>query len=219
MPRAIRHIFAEYCYHFVNRATGHATVFHDTQDFAGFIRLMSDSQKRLEIPLLAYCLMPNHVHFVVRPRCATDLSRWAHWLFTTHSRRHHMKYGTDGHVWQGRFKTFPIQHDRHLLIVLRYVERNARGANLVRRAEQWRWGSLHWRGRADAPLALAASPVAIPSGWVDYVNTPQTSEELEALRTSSARHRPFGNPDWVVESARQHSTEQSLRSAGRPRKL
>jgi putative transposase len=84
--------------------------------------------------LLAVCLMPNHFHLVVSQHCARDISRWMQRLLTTHTHRHHLRHGTSGRVWQGRFKAFPIKQDDHLLTVMRYVERNASRAGLVNRA-------------------------------------------------------------------------------------
>jgi putative transposase len=107
-------------------------------DYVHFLHLIGKAQQRICVPLLAGCLMPNHVHLVVRPQIGGDLSRWTHWLFTTHARHYHKKYGTSGRVWQGRYKLFIIQQDHHLLTVMRYVERNALRANLVTRAEDWR---------------------------------------------------------------------------------
>jgi hypothetical protein len=86
--------------------------------------------------LLAYCLMPNHFHLLVWPRADGDLSQFLRWLTVTHTQRwhaHHRTAGT-GHLYQGRFKSFPVQSDEHFLTVCRYVERNALRANLVGRA-------------------------------------------------------------------------------------
>ena len=80
------------------------------------------------------------------------------WLLTAHVRRYHGHYGSDGHVWQGRFKAFPIQQDEHLLTVIRYVERNPLRANLVIRAEDWRWSSLA-APRADEPPEIGRAHV------------------------------------------------------------
>jgi putative transposase len=139
------------------------------------------------LPVIGACLMPNHLHLLVRPTADGDLARWARWLFTTHARRYHKKHGTTGRVWQGRFKAFAIQGDAHFLTVLRYVERNALRANLADRAEHWEWGSLNWRQRRCTPLKLAESPVRLPSDWVDIVNQPHTAQELEALRNCVGR--------------------------------
>jgi len=80
--------------------------------------------------VLAYCLMPNHFHLALWPQADGDLSRWMQWVLTAHVRRYHRHYGSSGHVWQGRFKAFPIQADGHLLTVLRYIERNPVRAGL-----------------------------------------------------------------------------------------
>ena len=113
-------------------------------------------------------------------------------------------------------EAFAIQHDRHFLTVLRYVERNALRANLVKQAEDWTWGSLNWRSRATAPLRLAACPVPLPEDWADLVNAPHTEQELAALRNSVNRQSPFGCPEWVASTAATLGLEQSLAPLGRP---
>jgi len=115
MPRPRRYTFAGECYHVLNRANRKAEVFHDSADYQAFIRLIEKAQQRIVMPLIAYCLMPNHIHLVVRPDGNGDIARWMQWLFTTHARHYHEKYGTTGHVWQGRYKHFPVQGDHHLL--------------------------------------------------------------------------------------------------------
>ena len=150
------------CYHVINRGNGRARVFHNEADYREFLKLLTSASDRLPLRLLAYCLMPNHVHLVLWPHEDGDLSRWMQWLMTTHVRRHHRRHGTDGHLWQGRFKAFPIQRDEHLLAVLRYVERNPLRAGPVERTEDWPWSSL---GAADpAPVPpLHRGPVPQPA--------------------------------------------------------
>jgi len=218
MARAPRMISANECYHVINRGNQKARIFHDNHDYASFLGLMNDAQARIEVPLLAVCLMPNHVHLVVRPRQDGDIAAWISWLFTTHVRRHHCKYGTTGRLWQGRYKASHIQQDHHLLTVLRYVERNALAKNLVERAENWRWGSLQWRGSSNGPVKLTPAPVDLPSWWTEFVNQPMTAAELAAVRECIYRQRPFGSPEWVEASARESGMEQSLGPLGRPRR-
>jgi putative transposase len=218
VPRPPRQIFAGQCYHVLNRANRKAEVFHGPADYSAFIQLMIKVQERIQLSLLAACLMPNHVHLVVRPDGGGDIARWMQWLFTTHARHYHEKYRTTGHVWQGRYKHFVVQDDHYLLALLRYVERNALRARLVSRAEDWRWGSLSWRCGAESPIALASPPLALPGWWTEYVNQPQTAAELEAIRTSVNRQRPFGDPEWVKERARLAGLSQTLFSVGRPRR-
>jgi putative transposase len=218
MPRTARAIVGGYCYHLINRGNNQAAVFHEWADYAAFLSLIAETQQRIELPILAACLMPNHIHLVVRPVGDDDLAHWTHRVFTTHVRRYHRKYQSTGRLWQGRFKAFPIQQDHHLITVLRYVERNALRAALVERAELWDWGSLRWR-TMGCPwrIDLARSPVPLPENWVAYVNEPQTRGEVESIRTCIQRHRPFGAQDWVEREVGNLGLTQSLAPLGRPR--
>lgn len=218
MPRTARATHASFCYHVINRGNKKATVFHERSDYEQFTTLIARAQQRLHLPLLAACLMPNHIHFVVQPSADQDLAKWMHWVFTSHVRWYHAKYLTTGRVWQGRFKAFPAQGDHHLLTVMRYVERNALRGHLVERAEDWEWGSLSWRRLRNPPVVLTEPPVTLPSYWRHWVNEPQTSTELAEIRTCVNRQRPFGAEEWVLERATEFGLEQSLRPVGRPRK-
>lgn len=216
MPRTARAIIAGHCYHIINRGNNRATVFRGDASYNSFIDLLGEASDRIPMPLIGACLMPNHPHIVVRPTGADDLAKWMHWIFTTHVRRHHAKHGSSGRIWQGRFKAFIIQNDSHLLTVLRYVERNALRANLVSRAEDWPWGSLHWRTSLNPPITLAPSPVPLPKDWVRLVNSPQSTAELNQIRTSVNRQRPFGDRGWVEYTAERLGLTHSLRPLGRP---
>ncbi len=136
MPRTARASVGGVCYHVINRGNGRAKVFHQPEDFEAFVALVAKAATRVPVRVIAYCLMPNHFHMVLWPRHDGDLSRFMQWLLTAHVRRYHRHYHGSGHVWQGRFKAFPIQQDAHLLTVLRYVERNALRAGLVKRAAE-----------------------------------------------------------------------------------
>src|SRR5580698_4779508 len=172
--------------------------------------------------LLAFCLMPNHWHLVVRPRADGELSDFGHYLTLTHTQRWHAHYrnvGT-GHLYQGRYKSFPIATDEHFLTVCRYVERNALRAVLVKRAEDWRWSSLWHRSHPESEFrrVLTAWPVAEPERWVEIANQPQTEAELERLRVSVQRGRPYGKDSWSASAARKLGLESTFRPRGRPKK-
>jgi len=218
MPRPPRILFANQYYHLLNRANRGAEIFHEPGDYHAFIGLIGRAQDVVDLPVVAACLMPNHVHLVVHPRRSDDIPKWTRWLFTTHVRHYHEKYRTTGRLWQGRYKAFLAQDDHYLLTLMRYVERNALRKNLVDRAEDWRWGSLRWRHQAHPPLTLEPPPIELPTAWQEFVNLPQTAAELEAIRASVNRQRPFGDPAWVKEKARSAGLQQSLIAVGRPRK-
>ncbi len=222
MGRPRRAAEGGYVYHVLNRANARMTIFADDGDFEAFENVLAQAVERTRMRLLAYCLMPNHWHLVVWPRKQGELSRFVGWLTLTHTQRwhaHRQSIGS-GHVYQGRFKSFPTQTDEHFFAVARYVERNALRAGLVRRAERWRWGSLHrWlRGTAEDKALLARWPLPRKANWVDYVNASQTEAELQAILQSVDRGRPFGGESWTERAVRRLGLESTIRPRGRPRK-
>ena len=222
MGRALRVNLGGYVYHALNRANARLPLFTKDGDYAAFEQVLTEACERFPMPLLGYCLMPNHWHLVLWPQQDGLLSRFMNWLTLTHTQRWHAHRHNSGsgHLYQGRFKSFVVQEDDHFLTVCRYVERNALRAGLVRRAEAWRWCSL-WRRQSGSPeeaALLSRWPVSYPSNWVEEVNRPQTEGELAALRRSVERGRPFGGERWVRKTATLLGLETTLRPRGRPKK-
>ena len=206
-------------FHVLNRSIARMRVFEKTGDYEAFEQTLCETLQQTPMRICAYCVLPNHWHFLW-PEHDGDLARFMQRLTITHVRRWpvHRHYVGLGHVYQGRYKSFPVEEDEHFLAVARYVERNALRANLVERAEQWRWGSL-WRrsrvGAAERPI-LTTCPVELPNDWVERVNRADNGKELEALRRSVCRGRPFGTPEWQRRIAKHLGLESAYRSAGRP---
>ena len=150
----------------------------------------------------------------------TGMSEVLRWVTLTHTQRYHAHYGSSGqgHVYQGRFKSFPIQDDVHFFVVARYVERNAVRANLVARAEDLHWGSLFrlLSQPEPNPKLLTTRPIARLPSWVKRVNEPLSEKEIDAVRWSLKRGSPFGNETWVESTARRLDVESTLRPRGRP---
>ena len=171
--------------------------------------------------MLSFCLMPNHFHLVLWPKHDGDLSKWMQWLTTSHVRRYHRHYDSSGHVWQGRFKSFPIQSDEHLLTVMRYVERNPIRAKAipVRKAQNWHWSSVGIpHPDAEVIPKITMGPVERPEPWLEWVNRPTSLNEFEAMSTCISRGRPYGHEKWRTRIAKKLGLESSLRPRGRPRK-
>jgi len=221
MPRTKRADEAGAIYHALNRGNARAAIFHKDGDYEAFERILAEGLQRYAVELLAYQLMPNHWHMVLRPNEDGQMSQLLRWTTGTHTMRYHAHHHTsgEGHVYQGRFKSFPVQDDEHFLVVCRYVERNALRAGLVKRAENWRWGSLwRWLQKPEpAPRVLAPWPLARLPNWVERVNEPLSERELEAIRRSIRRGRPLGDPRWVKKTAARLGLQSTLRPRGRPR--
>ena len=189
-------------------------MFHDEAESGAFLGLMAEASLRTPMRLIACCLLPNHFHLIDWPRGDGDLIRRMHWLMTARVGRHRLVHRTSGHVWQGRFKAFPIQEDDHLRTVLRYVERNPLRANLAARAEDWAWSSL---GRPAGPPALEVGPAPRGEGWVEAVNAAMTEAECRRVREAVRRGSPLGEARWVEATAAGLGLEASLAASGRPR--
>jgi putative transposase len=210
-----------YVYHVLNRAVGRATLFAKPADYAAFEKILRQGWERFNLPLLSYLVMPNHWHLVVWPQHDGALSAYLQWLTVTHVRRwhaHHHSAGS-GPLYQGRFKSFPIQEDQHLLTVCRYVERNALRANLVTSAENWRWSSLWHRHHATQVPWLSEWPVPRPADWTVYVNGAETENELAALRRSVLRGAPYGEESWQMRTAEALGLQSAFRSRGRQKRI
>jgi putative transposase len=222
MGRPRRVTAADLVYHALNRANGRIRIFEKAADYDAFERAMAEARERFDMRILAYCLMPNHWHLVLWPPKDEDLSHFVGWLTLTFTQRWHAhrKSAGSGHLFQGRFKSFPVQTDEHLLTVLRYVEGNPVRAGLVKRAQEWRWSSgwrrEHTQERDDA--LLAKWPLASLRDWAKWVNQAQTDKELESLRLSINRGRPYGSEVWMKRTAIALGLETTLRPRGRPRK-
>jgi len=223
MPRGRRVFPGGTVFHVLNRGNSRQTLFHTPNDFDAFIRVMIESLLIVSMRILAYCLMPNHWHFVLWPAQDDQLSDFMQQMTTTHVRRWQRAHQSEGqgHVYQGRFKAFPIQNDDHFYTVCRYVERNAVRSGLVTRAEDWVWGSawayMHPRDRRALPLCDWPTPR--PDGWLHRVNQPLTPAEMDALRRCVARGCPFGSEDWVQQTTQSLGLEYTLGSRGHSRNV
>ncbi|HEV3261560.1 MAG TPA: transposase [Gemmataceae bacterium] len=201
MPRTARSTPGGFCSHALNRGNGRADVFHAKADYDRFVRLLAEAVGGFPVRLLAFCLMPNHFHLAVWPPGDRDLSACMHWLLTTHASRYQKQHRSTSHVWQGRFKAFPIHEDARLLTVLRYIERTPLRAGLVSRPEDWRCSSLRWHLYPPQLAFLHAGPVPRPPDEAAWVNAPHRDAELSALRRCAQRGTPFGADAWVGRTA------------------
>jgi putative transposase len=222
MPRPLRQCPGGIVYHVLNRAVAKIELFKSVRDHEAFQRTLREANARTPIEVFSYCVMSNHWHLVVRPAKDGDLSAFMQWLTLAHAQRWRAAHNNVGYgpLYQGRYKAFAIEEDRHLINVLRYVERNPLRAGLVQQAEDWQWSSMYTRlhGTPEAKAFLADWPVETPSAWTKFVNSPQTDAEEQAIKLSIGRSRPYGSPAWTERTAKSLGLLSSLRRPGRPEK-
>ena len=223
MSRSLRKSVGGIVYHVMNRANARMVIFKKRGDYEAFENVLFEAHERMAMRMLGYCLMNNHWHIVLWPYEDGDLSEFMRWVTVTHTQRWHGAHGTagSGHVYQGRFKSFPVQSDEHYLTVMRYVERNPLRAGVVQRAQDWPWSSMRLRVAGDNKEIrppISSGPVALANNWVRLVNCVQTSKEEEALQNCIKRGRPFGSDVWITRIASQLGLGSTLKSRGRPKK-
>ena len=208
-------------YHALNRGNAKNPIFFKDADYEAFERIVAEALEKFPVELLAYQWMNNHWHMVLSPCENGAMGRFLGWLTLTHTQRYHAHHGTTGwgHVYQGRFKSFPVQDDAHFHVVCRYVERNALTDGLVQEAQDYRWGSLwNWLG-GKSPIELSKWPVRRLPKWVVRVNQALTKKEIEALQRSENRGKPFGDDAWVNRIVKKYGLESTMRKTGRPKKV
>jgi len=230
MPRTARNALGGIVYHVLNRGINRQDLFDKPEDYDAFVGVLAETLEVVRMRLLSYCLMPNHWHLVLWPYKDGDLGRFMQRLTVTHVRRwrEHRRSVGEGHLYQGTYKSFPVQEDFHFLTLCRYVERNALRAKLVKpgHAQDWRWSSAWQRattggrsaGDANLPELQGEWPVDRPQRWIQILNRPQTQAELDAIAVSLKRGRPLGDEAWTKRTVKRLGLESTLRPRGRPRK-
>ena len=208
-------------YHVLNRANARRTIFQGHADYEAFERILGEGLEKIPMRLTGYCLMSNHWHLVVWPYNDGDLSAFMHWITMTHTQRWHAAHNTigTGHLYQGRFKSFPIQSESYYLNALRYVESNAFRAGLVESSSHWIWSSLAIRtGLAKDSVTISDGPVELPDGWDGLVDVVPWEDDFKKIDRCIRRGMPLGQDDWVRNTAERLSLASTLRPRGRPKK-
>lgn len=217
MPRSARAIADNCFYHLINRGNCRQKVFHKEGDYDAFLDVLLGARQKYSVKVLAWCLMPNHFHLLVQPEEAVQLNKWMQWVITTHVRRYHKHYGTSGHLWQGRYKSFIVQGDEHLVTVVRYIEGNPVRAMLSPAAAQWPWSSHQVRNAGSKELLPDQLPFHLTEDWSTFVDTPLTDMEIDKIRNSVNRQAPFGHEKWIDEICVRMGLESTLRRRGWPK--
>ncbi len=214
-------------FHAFSRGNNGHDVFHEDDDRYAFLTALARTQLRYPFRLYGYCLMTNHVHLLVRPEPGVAIGRVMQSLLVAHTLRYHKRHKSLGHVWQGRFKSPPVQEDSHLWTVLRYIEANPLRAGMVSDPADYRWSSYptHAGHRADPLMSelpgwpyLGNTPEERSQAWREKVLAAVPEHDLAAIRASLVNGRPFGGPAWTEAQSGALGLNTPRRPVGRPRK-
>ena len=216
MPRTSRSSAGGVVYHVLNRGNGRMNIFRKPGDYLSFLQLLLDGKDKAHVELFGFCVMPNHWHLVLRPKGDADLAAYLSWVTNTHVKRYRSHYkSTSGHLYQGRYKSFPVQEDAYFLTLLRYVEANPLRAGMVAKAEQWTGSSLGCDPKLAAKL-LDSWPLKRPRNWTALVNEAIPALQRARLKSSFERGRPLGDDPWTTKTAQKLGLQYTLNPRGRP---
>lgn len=219
MPRAKRIAKANVVYHVLNRANGRLRIFKKPSDFDAFENILAQGQKLFDMRICAYCIMSNHWHLVLWPKNDEDMPKFMRWITQTHAQRFHFSHGTTsiGHLYQGRYKSFPIQSDVRYLKAIQYIEANPIRAGIVSSASDWSWSSLAIRLGAESEINLSSGPKRLPNNWPRLVDRAIDQDEIDVIENCIKRGCPYGSKQWVTAKAKELNLESTIRPRGRPK--
>ncbi len=186
-------------HHVTQRGNRRQQTFFGEEDYGEYCRLLSVSCRNCGTQVLAYCLMPNHVHLILVPADDFGLRDALAEAHRRYTRMINFREGWRGHLWQERFHSF-VMDERHLLAAARYVERNPVRARLSPTPEDWPWSSAraHLTGEDDALVTVRPLLDLIPD-WGAFVGEPDAPKFAELLHAHASTGRPLG-PESFVES-------------------
>jgi putative transposase len=197
MPRLARVVAPGRPHHVTQRGNRRLDTFFHDDDYRHYLDLMAEWCRHYGVEVWAYCLMTNHVHLICVPETAEALGLAIGEAHRRYTRAVNFREGWRGHLWQGRFASFPLD-ERYLLAAARYVERNPAAAGMVGHPLDYAWSSAsaHLSGEPDR-LVNPAPLLAMVPDWAAFIETPSRAEEAEALMCHERTGRPLGDEAFI----------------------
>ena len=203
MARIARIIAAGIPHHVTQRGNRRMTTFFRDEDYLAYIALMAEWCRKYDVEIWAYCLMPNHVHLIAVPGTDDGLRRGIGEAHRRYSRMINFRENWRGHLWQGRFASFPMD-ERYLLAAARYVEMNPVRAHLTTDAGSWPWSSARAHLTCtDDQLVKVAPLLEMAGDWKTFLDGAAEEEHVSDIRKHERTGRPLGSEGFVerLESA------------------
>lgn len=219
MSRIARIVITGYPYHITQRGNNRQAAFIDRNDYLCYIKLLSKYGAEYQLALIAYCLMPNHVHLIVIPGKEDSFAKTFNVCHMLYSQYFNKKNNTTGHLWQGRFYSC-LLGENHLLAAIRYVENNPLRAKLVKNAEDWEWSSAtEHLYRRKGYLRLVNTGAFLEIGnWKEYLLQDNNEEMMAKIRINTLSGWPLGDTLFIQKLEKLYGKPLIPMPAGRPRK-
>ena len=221
MPRQARIVIPELAHHITQRGNYRQEVFDDKGNYKQYSEWMNEYIKEMQVDVLAYCLMSNHVHFVVVPRDEESIARVFNTLHMRYAQYIHRRLGARGHLWQGRFFSCFMDSD-HLYHAIRYVERNPVRAKMATAAWDYRWSSAAVHAGLQepdsGPIAVNIKKFAVEKNeWQEYLHA-EDEQIVNELRLKTQRGLGLGSENFMRRLEKKLNRSLACLNPGRPPK-
>ena len=217
MPRSARIVAPGYPHHVTQRGNYKQPVFLEETDYFYYLRLVEHYRKKLNLPILAYCLMPNHVHYAVVPEAEDSLSKMFHACHMTYAQYFNKKHAKTGHLWQGRFYSCALD-DSPLYSVIRYIENNPVRADLKEETENWKWSSVRTRLKMESGIISLSNldDLLRIKDWKSYILEREDKEIIKNIKDHTLNGKPLGNKKFIQALEKKLDLSLKIRPRGRP---
>jgi putative transposase len=197
MARLARVIALDTPHHVVQRGNRRQNVFFKEEDKKAYLDFLKEESNRFLLDIWVYCLMNNHIHLIVTPRHKDSMARGIGETHKKYTRMVNFREGWRGYLWQGRFKSFPLD-ERYLYAAVRYVERNPVRAGLVKQAEDYPWSSaLAHTKKKENPILTKFYLLDEIKDWSKFLSEEEKKEDLKLFRRHGNTGRPLGDKSFI----------------------
>ncbi len=197
MPRIARVIAIGYPHHIVQRGNRRQEVFFKDEDYREYLKILREYSNKNKLSIVAYCLMPNHVHLIVIPETKEGLARAIGETHRNYTRMINFREKWRGYLWQGRFSSY-VMDEKYLYSAAKYILNNPVKAKIVKMAEEYRWSSIqHHLGRENIPYISDDMLQGIVDDWGTYLMGDVKKEDVETMRRHERTGRPLGDKTFI----------------------
>ena len=220
MPRIARAVAAGFPHHIIQRGNNRQHVFFEKQDRKHYLLLLEKYSVKHKAPIMAYCLMSNHVHLLTKPESDESLYKMMQGLTLCYTQYINRVYQRTGRLWESRYHSCIVDQEKYLWAVARYIEQNPVRNGMVDQPEDYPYSSAfsHVNGDKDAVLGQDLFNNDQRRDYILLLRSGIPQRDIERLRYVTKTGRPFGNEDFVVEMEKKLKRKLLQQKRGRPKK-
>jgi putative transposase len=220
MPRIARIIGVGYPHHIIQRGNNREKVFLNYRDYEKYISFLLRYSEEKRATIFAYCLMPNHIHLLVKPFDGETLPKMMQGITLCYSKYFNSENGRTGRLWECRYYSTVIDGDQYLWTVSKYIENNPVRAGVVKRSEDYPYSSAkaHILGKKDPLLKEPLFDKSELNEYRRFIRSGEDKKITEEIRKQTRLGKPLGGPEFLLTLSERLGCNLSFRPKGRPRK-